>query len=110
MYKIRVLDQLVYDTDVNRTNVLIGHNWKIWRIDFTRAFRRNRDPQNMEYLVQCDRQKFDKLKTLDENELTLKTKGYLNKDEVKALMARRDKIVAYFQKLISEKDEAEVLY
>ena len=110
MYKIRVLDQLVYDTDVNLTNVLIGPDWKIWRIDFTRAFRRNKDPQHLDDLVRCERQLFDKLKTLDENELTVKTKGYLNKEEVKALMARRDKILAYFQKLISEKGEAEVLY
>jgi hypothetical protein len=110
MYKIRVLDQLVYDTDVNLTNVLIGQNWKIWRIDFTRAFRRNEDPQHLDDLVRCERQLFDKLKTLDENELTVKTKGYLNNEEVKALMARRDKIVVYLQKLISEKGEVEVLY
>ena len=110
MYKIRVLDQLVYDTDVNLTNVLIGQNWKIWRIDFTRTFRRNEDPQHLDDLVRCERQLFDKLKTLDENELTVKTKGYLNKEEVKALMSRRDKILAYFQKLISEKGEAEALY
>ena len=41
MYKIRVFDQLVSDSDPNLTNVLIGENWKIWRIDFTRAFRIN---------------------------------------------------------------------
>jgi hypothetical protein len=34
----------------------------------------------------------------------------LNKDEVKAVMARRDKIVARFQQLVSEKGEAAVLY
>jgi hypothetical protein len=39
-----------------------------------------------------------------------KTKRYLSKDEVKAVMARRDKIVAQFQQLISEKGEKEVLY
>ncbi len=39
-----------------------------------------------------------------------KTKHYLAKDEVEAVMARRDKIVAQFQKLISEKGEKEVLY
>jgi hypothetical protein len=110
MYKVRVLDQLVYDTDVNLTNVLIGHDWKIWRIDFTRAFRLSKDPQHLDDLVQCDRQLFDRLKTLDENALTTRTKGYLTKDEVNAVMARRDKIVGYFQKLISEKSEAEVLY
>ena len=82
-----------YDTDVNLTNVLIGPDWKIWRIDFTRAFRLNKDPQHLDDLVRCERQLFDKLKTLDENELTVKTKGYLNKEEVKALMARRDKIL-----------------
>ena len=39
-----------------------------------------------------------------------KNKGYLTKDEVKAVMARRDKIVALLQKLIVEKGESEVLY
>ena len=66
-----------------------------------------RDPKD---LVRCDRQLFEKLKTLDGNELAEKTKHYLTKDEVKAVMARRDKIVAQFQKLISEKGENEVLY
>ncbi len=109
MYKIRVLDQLVYDTDANLTNVLIGEDWKIWRIDFTRAFRRSKDLEDPKDLVRCERQLFEKLKTLDGNELAAKTKGYLNKEEVKAVMARRDKIVAYFQKLISKKGEKEVL-
>jgi hypothetical protein len=47
---------------------------------------------------------------LDANELAEKTKHYLDKDDVKAVMARRDKIVAHFQKLIAEKGENEVLY
>ena len=110
MYKIRVLDQLVYDTDVNLTNVLIGEDWKIWRVDFTRAFRLSKDLRNPTDLVRCDRQLFEKLKALDGNELAGKTKHYLNKDEVKGVMARRDKIVAHFQQLISEKGENEALY
>src|SRR3984893_5505209 len=110
MYKVRVLDELVYDKDANLTNVLIGEDWKIWRIDFTRAFRLSKDLKDPKDLVRCDRQLFEKLKTLDGNELAEKTKHYLTKDEVKAVMARRDKIVAQFQKLISEKGEREVLY
>ncbi len=110
MYRVRVLDQLVYDNDPNLTNVLIGENWKIWRVDFTRAFRLSKDLRDPKDLVSCDRQLFEKLKTLDANELAEKTKPYLSKDEVKAVMARRDKIVAQFQKLISEKGEKEVLY
>ena len=91
--------------------MLIGEDWKIWRIDFTRAFRLNdqlKDPRKT--LLRCDRQLLEKLKVLDGNALTEKTKNYLTKNEVKAVMARRDKIVAYFQKLIAEKGEDEVLY
>ena len=110
MYNIRVLDQLVYDEDANLTNVLIGEDWKIWRIDFSRAFRTNKDLRNPGDLVRCDRQLLEKLKTLDGNQLAEKTKHYLNKDEVKGVMARRDKIVEHFQKLIAEKGENEVLY
>ena len=111
MYKIRVFDQLIYDTDANLTNVLIGEDWKIWRIDFTRAFRFRKELKDpKENLVRCDRQLFEKLKALDAKEVAEKTKHYLDKDDVKAVMARRDKIVEYFQKLISEKGENEVLY
>jgi hypothetical protein len=110
MYKVRVFDQLVYDSDPNLTNVLVGENWEIWRVDFTRAFRLQGSLRNPGDLVRCDRHLFEKLKSLDGKELQEKTKHYLTKDEVKAVMQRRDKIVEQFQKLIAEKGESEVLY
>jgi len=110
MYKVRVFDELVYDTDPNLTNVLIGEDWKIWRIDFTRAFRLHKNLQDPKNLVRCDRQLFENLKKLDGAELEQKTKHYLTKSEVQAVVARRDKIVAYFQQLIAQKGESEVLY
>ncbi len=110
MYKIRVFDQLVSDNDPNLTNVLIGENWQIWRADFSRAFRLNTDVKNSKDLVRCDRQLLEKLKALDASAVTEKTNRYLSKDEVKAVMARRDKIVAQFHKLIAEKGENAVLY
>jgi hypothetical protein len=110
MYRIRVFDQLVADADVNLTNVVIGEDWKIWRIDFTRAFRLNKELKNPKDLVRCDRQLLEKLKSLDANQLTETVKRYLNRDQVKAVMTRRDKIVAVFQNLIAEKGESEVLY
>jgi len=110
MYRIRVFDQLVYDTDPNLTNVLIGEDWQVWRVDFTRAFRLFKNVQDTKDLVRCDRNLFAKLQTLDAKEVSQRTKNYLNKDEVQALFERRDKIVAIFQKLISEKGESSVLY
>jgi hypothetical protein len=111
MYKIRVLDSLVYDSDPNLTNVLIGKDWAIYRIDFTRAFRLHKDLKDPNAnLVRCDRQLLEKLKALDANALAERTKHYLTKDELKAVMTRRDKIVEHFQQLIAEKGETQVLY
>jgi hypothetical protein len=110
MYRVRVFDELVYDTDPNLTNVLIGEDWTIWRVDFSRAFRTSKDLREPKNLVKCDRQLFEKLKVLKADELTEKTKRYLTKSEVNGVMARRDKIVVTFQALIAEKGEKEVLY
>ena len=110
MYRVRVFDELVYDTDPNLTNVLIGEDWTVWRIDFSRAFRKSKDLRAPKDLVKCDRQLLEKLKSLKADELAEKTKGYLSKDEVNGVVARRDKIVATFQTLISERGEKEILY
>jgi hypothetical protein len=110
MYKVRVFDQLIYDTDPNLTNVLITADWKIWRIDFTRAFRLQRDLKDPKDLVMCDRQLLEKLRQLDGDTVLEKTKPHLNKSEVKALMARRDKIVGTFEQLVAHKGEGAVLY
>jgi len=110
MYKVRVFDQLVYDTDPNLTNVLITADWKIWRIDFTRAFRLQQDLLAPKDLLMCDRQLLEKLRQLDGDTVLERTKPHLSKGQVKALMARRDRIVATFQKLVAQKGEGAVLY
>lgn len=110
MYRIRILTQLFYDTDTNLTNVLITKDWNLWRIDFSRAFRSNKDLLNPKDLVMCDRQVLAKLKGLNSDEVFDATNPYLSKDQVKTLLARRDKIVEIFEKLVAQKGENEVLY
>jgi hypothetical protein len=110
MYKILVFAELVYDTDRNQGNLLITEDWKLWMIDFTRAFRLDNNLQNPKNLMRCERQLWEKLRQLDGDELLERTKPHLGKSEVKAVMARRDKIVALFDKLIAERGEAAVLY
>jgi hypothetical protein len=110
MYKVRVLTQLFYDMDPNLTNVLIDKDWKIWRIDFTRAFRLQHDLKDPKDLVQCDRQVLAKLRELSYDQMFEATQPYLTKSEVKALIARRDKMVAYFDQLVAQKGEGQVLY
>ena len=110
MYKLRVLSQLFYDMDVNLTNVLVTKDWRIWRIDFSRAFRLQHDLKDPKDLVQCDRQVLAKLRQLTYDQVFDATKPYLTKDEVKALMARRDKMVILFDTLVAQKGESQVLY
>ena len=110
MYRKWVFGQLVCDTDPNATNVLIDDNWKIYMIDFSRAFRLHQDLRHPEEVDHCDRQLLEKLRQLDQKEVEAKTKKHLQKGEIKALMKRRDKIIERIEKLISQKGEAAVLY
>jgi hypothetical protein len=110
MYKIRVFDELVFDTDPNLTNVLITKDWKIWRVDFSRAFRTYKKLRKADNLVMCDKNLFEKLKALDEPTLKASLGKIIAGSELKAILARRDEIVATFNKMIAEKGEAAVLY
>jgi hypothetical protein len=110
MYKIRVFDELIYNTDPNLTNVLVTKDWSVWLIDFTRAFRLHKDLKDPKNLVKCDRNLLQHLKELDAGQVLAATKDELSKGEVKALMARRDKIVQFFDKEIASKGESAVLY
>ena len=105
-----VFSELIYDTDRNQTNMLVGENWKLWAIDFTRAFRSQKNLFEPRHIVGCDRQLLDKLRHLDENQVLQATEHELKGSEVKGLMARRDKIVARLEALISQKGEDHVLY
>ena len=105
-----VFSQLVYDTDRNQTNMLLTEDWKLIMIDFTRAFRIHHKLHDPTALGMCDRQLLEKLRQLDGAQVLEKTKPHLTKDEVKALMARRDLIIAHFERLIKEKGEEKVLY
>ena len=101
---------MVYDMDRNQTNMLITEDWKLWMIDFTRAFRPKRKLEEPRRLVMCDRELLERLRQLKEEEVLEATKPYLNKGRVRALLARRDKIVQHFETLITQKGEVFVLY
>jgi len=94
---MHVFDQLIYNTDSNATNLLYDSQWQAWFIDHSRAFRLQKTLQDPKMLTQCDRALLAKMKTLDEMTLEKELKPYVNKDEVKGLLARRDLIVKFFE-------------
>jgi len=110
MYRMRVFAQLVHDTDRNVGNVVISKDWKIWMIDFTRAFRLVPKLPAAKDLTRIDRTLLAKLRELKRDDVLERTKPYLGPSEVDTLLARRDLIVAHFEQLVAERGEAAVLY
>jgi hypothetical protein len=110
MNKMLVFAQLVYDTDRNTGNILISETWHLWMIDFSRAFRIYPSLENPKSLLMCDRRFLNNLRQLNGAEFEQRTKKWLTKEEIKGVMARRDKIVALFDELIANKGEDAILY
>jgi hypothetical protein len=94
---MRVFDQLIYNWDSNATNLLIDKQWRIWLIDQSRSFRMDKGLLDPKMLNQCDRTLLAKMKMLDEATLIKELKPYVSKEEVRALLARRDLIVKFFE-------------
>jgi hypothetical protein len=96
MYRMRVFAALVGDTDRNLGNVLITNDWKLWMIDFSRAFRLWDELKYPADLHQVERSLLARLRELD--------------PAADAVVKRRDLLVAHFDGLIKTKGAASVLY
>ena len=109
-YRVRVYNELIYDTDRNQSNLLITNDWTIWMIDFSRAFRRWKKIRKPDWLVRCDRHLFRAMSELSRVELEAELSDILDDNELDGVWARRGLIVDHFRVLIDERGEDEVLY
>src|SRR5260370_24452569 len=96
MIATEVFNQLIYDTDANRTNLLITKDWQIWMIDFTRAFRTNKNLQEPKNLVRCDRKLLAKLRTVDKDVLKEKLSHWSTAFDIDRLAALARQLVDLF--------------
>jgi hypothetical protein len=110
MYAVRVFHELIGDRDFNATNVLIAPDWRIWMIDFTRAFRRFRTLHRPEDLVQIDRTLLRRLRELDRDVVREALSPLLMSAELDALLERRAALVGFFDAEIGKRGETAVLY
>jgi hypothetical protein len=94
---MQVFDQLIYNMDLNQTNILIDQSWHIWMIDHSRAFRVHKTLKDPSVLKGIDRETLSKMKMLDEATLSKEFGRDVTKDEIRGLLARRDLIVKLFE-------------
>jgi hypothetical protein len=105
-----VFDQLIANRDRNISNIVITKNWNVWLIDHTRAFRMYKDLPEPEKLAMCDRALLENLRELNKPFLMEKLGTYLTDMELDGLLARRDKIVGFFDDKIAREGESAVLF
>ncbi len=105
-----VFDELIQNRDRNQGNVLWTNDWKMWMIDHTRAFRLGRTLMRPNELRRCDRAVLQGLRGLTEDAVTQVMGRILTREETRALLARRDLLVAHFDRLIAERGDEVVLF
>ncbi len=108
--RMSVFAELVRDTDRNKGNVVFTTDWRLFMLDFTRAFRLGKALQKPADLGACDRALLTRLRALPEAAVKAAVGTHLTGGEIAAVMARRDLIVAHFDRLIAERGERVVLY
>jgi hypothetical protein len=107
---MRVFRELVDDTDRNQTNMLITEDWKVWMVDFTRAFRKTHALRKPEELRRCPKTLLERIRTLEDATVREAAGEHLRPGEIEAVLIRRKLIVEHFDKLVAEKGADAVLF
>jgi hypothetical protein len=109
MHQARVFTQLIYNTDPNLGNFLITTDFRVRMVDFTRAFRTDKRLQEPELIQRIDRRVYNGLLALTPETLARETKDYLTGPEMRAVIARRDRLVDLLETRIAAQGEAAVI-
>jgi hypothetical protein len=120
-YLQRLFDNLIANEDRHSNQVLITPDWRMILIDHSRSFRTAgkfvrslifsaRSPSGPMAMSQLPRAVVDKVKALDGAALRAAVGGYLSEEEMRAVLVRRDLILAEIDRLIKANGEARVLY
>lgn len=105
MYKTRLFDNMVYNTDRNLGNLLITNDWEIILIDHSRAFRQLTMLKSPKDLERFSLSLLQGISKLNQQNLTEKAGKYLPKPQIEGLLKRRDHILALAKKVAAEKGE-----
>jgi hypothetical protein len=94
----RVFDELILNIDRNLANLLITKDWRVVLIDHSRSFTPWAGIRNPDNVTSCSKQLLAAMKKLTVANVSEKMGAMLTPAEVKALIGRRDKIVALLAK------------
>ncbi len=110
MFKVRLFDNLIYNTDRHLNQILITKDWEMRLIDHSRSFRPFDTLKTPGDLTRFSRSLLAGLQKLEEKDLTERVGKLLTGVQIRGLLKRRDAIVDLSKKLVAQKGEAAVLY
>jgi len=108
--RIRMFDNLIYNTDRHLNNLRITEDWKIRLIDHSRTFRPFEQLKDPKLLTRFSRALLEKIEQLNEPLLKEKLGNYLTPYQIQGLMKRRTAMLELSKKLVAEKGAGAVLY
>jgi hypothetical protein len=110
VHTVRLFRQLTHDTDFNNTgNLLVGGDFRLWAIDYSRAFKTRKKLLAEDDLKRFQAGQLERLRQLQAAELEAATKDWLSKRQRDALLARRDLIIRRADRLLAEQGRDVVL-
>lgn len=121
IYLHRAFDNLIANEDRHANNILITDDWRLYLPDHSKSFRTGRKftdgliytekhKEGPKLMLGLPRVFVEKLKALTAETIRETVGEYLDKDEIQAVMKRRDLILTEIDRLIKKNGEAETLY
>ncbi len=107
---MRVFDGLIYNFDRNQGNMLFDSAGKLWFIDHTRSFLPSAEIEELDKIVWCERNLWEKLQDLDKGIVYEHLNSYLDYQQTTSLLKRKDKLVDHLEGLINTRGENAVLF
>jgi len=108
---INIFEHLTYNARSDLGDILIHkEDWKVCRVDFSQAFSPASELLPESKITMCSKKLYQNLLKLDSNVVKIKLNPYLNDEEIRALLERKNIIIEKIKQLIEEKGEASVLF
>jgi hypothetical protein len=121
VYLQRLFDNLIANEDRHTNQILITPDWRMVLIDHSRSFRTSsrftkgllysaKNPEGPKLMSELPRALVEKIKALDFATIRSAVGDYLTDEEIRAVLIRRDLILAEIDRLVKVNGEDKVFY
>lgn len=108
--KMQLFDNLIANVDRHLNNVLVTKDFDLRLIDHSRSFRETKELKDPRLLHRFSRSLLDGIQKLEFQSLKKRIGRYLLDNQIRAMLARRDAILALAAAHVKDRGEAAVIY